>query len=302
NRREPAAPRRPGGVLEPPHAAQRRRLAHRAAGLRAERGGHRARSHECSRTAPGSARHPRLVERVERAAVRRMLGGRPHAELVAVRLTGDERARRLQLRHRGRFVRRAVALEDLRAAARGELERANVVLYRHRHTVQDARWMRPRRLRDERFAELFDRSETGIQPLDLDDAVGRRLGARERFAGIAHAPASSNCPSLGTRKKPSRNAGANSAGPNASGQGFTSSARNRTASGPGTNGFTPSLAGTALIWATYSRIRDICSAKGGSASSLTSSSASRAILWTSSSVTLMRSPTHARARRRPRAA
>src|SRR2546426_9824630 len=94
--------------------------------------------------------------------------------------------------------------------------------------------MRRRRLRDERFAELFDGSEAGIQPFDFDDAVGRRLGARERFAGIAHAPASSNCPSLGTRKKPSRNAGASSEGPNARGQGFTSSGRNRTASGPGT--------------------------------------------------------------------
>src|SRR2546425_789490 len=135
--------------------------------------------------------------------------------------------------------------------------------------------MRRRRLRDERFAELFDRSEAGIQPFDFDDAVGRRLGARERFAGIAHAPASSNCPSLGTRKKPSRKAGASSAGPNASGQGFTSSAGNRTASGPGTNGFTPSLPATALIWAAYSRIRDICPASSGRASSVTSGPAER---------------------------
>src|SRR5437667_8844295 len=73
--------------------------------------------------------------------------------------------------------------------------------------------MRRRRLGDQRLAQLLDRRETGIQPLDFDDAVGRGLGACQRFAGIAHAPASSNCPSLGTRKKPSRKAGASWAGP-----------------------------------------------------------------------------------------
>src|SRR5260370_3918147 len=107
--------------------------------------------------------------------------------------------------------------------------------------------MRRRRLRDERFAELFDWSEAGIQPFDSDDAVGGRLGARERFAGIAHAPASSNCPSLGTRKKPSRNAGASSAGSNAARQGFTSSAPNRPAAGPGPTGLPPSPPGTGVV-------------------------------------------------------
>src|SRR5207253_11330299 len=170
--------------------------------------------------------------------------------------------------HGGRLVRRAVALEDLRAAARSELERADVVLHRDRHPVQHAAWQRSRRLCHQRLAQLTNGRETGVQPLDFDDAVGRGLGACQGLAGIAHAPASSNCPSLGTRKKPSRRAGASWAGPNARGQGFTSSGRNRTASGPGTNGFTASLAGTALIWATYSRIRDICSARSGSASSL----------------------------------
>src|SRR2546422_5492405 len=136
--------------------------------------------------------------------------------------------------HGGRVVRRAVALEDLRAAARSELERADVVLRRDRHPVQHARWMGRGRLCDQRRAQLLEGRETGVQPLDFDDAVGRGLGACQGFAGVAHAPASSNCPSLGTRKKPSRKAGASSAGPNARGQGFTSSGRNRTASGPGT--------------------------------------------------------------------
>src|SRR3989449_7307677 len=107
-----------------------------------------------------------------------------------------------------------------------------------------ARRMRPLGLGEQRLAEILGRREAGIEALGLDEAVGRRLGARERFAGITHDSASSNCPSFGTTKKPSRNAGASLAGPKASGQGFTSSARNRTASGPGTNGFTPSLAGT----------------------------------------------------------
>src|SRR5256884_7081600 len=46
--------------------------------------------------------------------------------------------------------------------------------------------MRRRGLDDQRLAELLDRGETGVQPFELDDAVGRRLGARQRVAGIAH--------------------------------------------------------------------------------------------------------------------
>src|SRR5256885_17021696 len=78
----------------------------------------------------------------------------------------------------------------------------------------------------------------------------RGLGAGQRVVRIAHESAPSKAPSFGTRKKPSLKAGARVSGPKARGMGFTSSVRKRSASGPGTNGFTPSLAGTALIWAT----------------------------------------------------
>src|SRR5207237_42171 len=216
-RDEPPARDAPVGGLDPHHAAQRSRLAHRAAGLGAEGRGHGTRRHQGRRAARGA---PGDAGRVE----------------------GDEG-----------------------------------------------------------LAELARGRQAGVEASCLDEAVGRRAGAGERFAGIAHESAPSNAPSFGTRKKPSLKAGANASGPKARGMGFTSSARKRSASGPGTNGFTPSLAGTALIWATYSRIRDICSARSGSASSLTSSSARRAIFNTSSCVTLMRSPTRARARRRRRA-
>jgi len=70
-------------------------------------------------------------------------------------------------------------------------------------------------------------------------SAGRLWRLAKRFAGIAHAPASSNCPSLGTRKKPSRNAGRELRPVrNARGQGFTFvDAGNRTASGPGNERF-----------------------------------------------------------------
>src|SRR5881396_1654257 len=226
-----------------PAAAPTRRSPSRA--RRAPRPRRRARP---SRPTSLPARGP--CRRGAASARNRVLGGRAHRELVAVRLAGDERARSAEFGHGGGLVGRAVPLEDPGATGRRELEGADVVLHRHRHAVQHARRMRPLGLGEQRLAEILGRREAGIEALGLDEAVGRRLGARERFAGITHDSASSNCPSFGTTKKPSRNAGASLSGPKASGQGFTSSARNRTASGPGTNGFTPSLAGTLLIWAT----------------------------------------------------
>ena len=80
------------GRLDADDAAQRGRLADRAAGVRAERerrevGGDRRR-----RTAARPAGHPRGVVRVARRAERRVLGARPHRELVEVGLADDDRA------------------------------------------------------------------------------------------------------------------------------------------------------------------------------------------------------------------
>src|SRR2546426_4017364 len=57
-----------------------------------------------------------------------------------------------------------------------------------------------------RLPQLLRRGQHRIEALGLDDAVGRRLGARERLRRIAHsAPgASSNWPSFGTDRKSTR--------------------------------------------------------------------------------------------------
>src|SRR6266581_3000622 len=193
-----------------------------------------------------------LVERVQHPTVCRVFRGRAHRELVAVRLPRDQRARRLELRDGGGLVGGAVALEDLGAAGRREFEGADVVLHGDRHAIEDAGRVGGLRLLVQRLPQLLRRGQHRVEALGLDDAVGRRLGARERLRRIAHsAPgASPNWPSFGTRKNPSLKAGASFWGPNVSGQGLTSSGRKRAASGPGTKGRAPSLAATAPICAT----------------------------------------------------
>src|SRR5688572_23563154 len=153
-------------------------------------------------------------------AVRRVLRRRAHREFVAVGLAGDQRACRLELGDRGRLERRAIALEDPGAARRREFERADVVLHRDGHAVEHAGRPRGGRLRLEGFPQLLRRRQEGVEALGFEEAV------RDRFS-VTH----SNCPSLGTTKKPSLNAGANSSGPPVRGAGFTSSARKRIASG-----------------------------------------------------------------------
>src|SRR5207245_8053308 len=176
---------------------------------------------------------------MEHAAIRRVLRRRSHRELVAIRFPGDQRAGGFELRHRGRFVRRAIAFQNARAARRRELQRADVVLHRDRHAVEHAGRTGRGGLSVERLAEILGRGEQRVEALRFHQAVGDRFG-------ITH----SNWPSFGTTKKPSLKSGANSSGPNASWAGVTSSVRKRMASGPGTTGFTLPFAGTALSCAT----------------------------------------------------
>src|SRR5258706_11609145 len=223
------------GRLDADDAAEGGRLPHRAARLRTERRGHRAGGHQRRGSAGRAAGHARLVERMQHATVGRMLGGRAHRKLVAIRLARDQRPRRLELRDSGRLIRRAVSFENARAAGRGEFQRADVVFHGDRHAVQHAGRTRRGDLRVTRLAEDFGRSEQRLEALRFYQAVG------DRFCVTP-----SNWPSFGTTKKPSLKAGANLSGPNASPDGVTSSARNRIASGPGTKTLTVPFAGTAL--------------------------------------------------------
>ena len=98
------------GRLEADHAAKRRRLADRAAGVGAERQRDQSGRDRRGRATRGAARHARLVPGVQGRSVSAVLGRRAHRELVHVRLAEQDRAGSPELGdHRG-VVRRAEVL------------------------------------------------------------------------------------------------------------------------------------------------------------------------------------------------
>ena len=119
------------GRLEAQHAAHRRRLPNRPAGVRAERqrrepGGDRH-GRPAARPAGDAIERPRIARRPER----RVFGRRSHRELVAVGLADDHGAGAGQSRHDRRVVRRDEPFQDLRRGRRAHALRADVVLERH---------------------------------------------------------------------------------------------------------------------------------------------------------------------------
>ena len=138
-RDEPVARHAAVGRLHADDAAQRRRLADRAAGVAAERqrgeaGGDRRRA-----AAARAAGDPGRVVRVAGGAERRVLGGAAHGELVEVGLADDDAAGGDDALDHGGVVGRAPAFEDLRRARRGDAPRAHVVLQRDRHAGERTR-------------------------------------------------------------------------------------------------------------------------------------------------------------------
>ena len=124
------------GRLEADDAAQRGRLADRAAGVGAERDRRQAGRHRDRRAAARAAGDAVERPRVAGDAERRVLGRRAHRELVAVGLAEDDRAGRLEALDGRRRVGRHEALEDPRGGRRRHVARAEVVLHRHRHAEQ----------------------------------------------------------------------------------------------------------------------------------------------------------------------
>ena len=127
------------GGLEPGHAAQRRRLADRAAGVggggrRHQPGGHRRR-----RAAGGAARHARDVPGIAHRAEVAGLVGRAHRELVHVGLAEHDHAGGPQaLDHRG-IVGRDEIRQHARAAGGLLAAGAEDVLVGDRHAGQRRR-------------------------------------------------------------------------------------------------------------------------------------------------------------------
>ncbi len=132
-RDEPVAADDPIRGLHADDAAQRRRLADRTARVAAEPERGKPGRDRGGAPATRPTRHAGRVVRVAGRSERRVLGARPHRELVEVGLADQHRAGRPQPLHHGAVVRRTPTVEDLRRARRDDAPRAHVVLQRYRH-------------------------------------------------------------------------------------------------------------------------------------------------------------------------
>ncbi len=135
---------------------------------------------------------PRVAGRLEGA----VLGRRAHRELVHVRLADHDRARRLEPRDRGRVEGRAVALEDPRAAGRGQAGDVQHVLHGHRHArerrgaaLRSARAASRRRARVERAVGGDEQEgvDPGLHGRDAVEVRPRHLLAGDLAGGDAAA-------------------------------------------------------------------------------------------------------------------
>ena len=182
------------GRLEPHEAAERGRLADRPSRVRPERGGHEASRDRDGRPAARSAGSASAVPRVARRAQRRVLGGRSHRELVAVRLAHDHRAGTQQPLHDRGVVGRRVAGEHLRRGGGRQRAGADVVLECDAGRRRAGRGPRPESMAAAR-ARAFPRStavkacRSGVPRIDcrerrLADLDGRDISGCH---GITHA-------------------------------------------------------------------------------------------------------------------
>ena len=130
--RDEAVPgHQPIGRLEPDYSAERRGLPDAAAGVRAERVVALPCRNRRSRAAAAAAWHAVEVPRVASRKERRVLGGRPHSELVQVALAHEHRGLLVKSPGHGRVVGRDESLEHPRGARCGDACGRHVVLELH---------------------------------------------------------------------------------------------------------------------------------------------------------------------------
>ena len=123
--------------------------------------------------AAGAAGDPVEVPRVVGGAVRRVLGGGAHRELVHVGLAEDRQAGGAQPGDDGGVVRRHPALEDLRAAGGGQPAGGQHVLDRDRDAVE-RRWRGCRRRGARRTAAACASAPSRVDVEEgVDGAVDR---------------------------------------------------------------------------------------------------------------------------------
>ncbi len=120
------------GRPEPAGAGKGRRLADRAARVRARRGRNQPGRDRRGGAPRASARHAGPVPGIFHRAEEAVLVRRAHRELVHVGLAGDHRARPVELLDHVRVIGRDEVAEDLRPAGGAPALRAEEVLVRHR--------------------------------------------------------------------------------------------------------------------------------------------------------------------------
>ena len=191
------------GGLHRHRAAQRARLADRAAGVAAQRDvaiPALTAAAEPPEEPPGYALEvPRVVRRAERG----VLGRGAERELVHVELADGQRAGVQEPRDRGAVVDALVVLEDPRGAGRLRADQVHVVLERRGHARKRRQLVGARPL--DHVVDLVGRGvgEFGRHLVEGVDAFVERIDARERGVGhlaCAELAADDACPDLGGRE------------------------------------------------------------------------------------------------------
>ena len=183
------------GGLQAGDAAERGRLAHRAAGVGAQGRKTHAGRHRGRRPSRGAPGHPLQVPRVVGDAVGRVFGGRAHGELIGVGLAQRHRAGVQQALYAGGGVGWAKALQDARAAGGRRPLQAQHILDRQRDPGQQGGRLRagppPGRQAAVGRPGLFERQIVGhvqervhlsVERLDAAQAGPSQL-LRGQFAG-----------------------------------------------------------------------------------------------------------------------
>ncbi len=165
----------PVARLEAHAVAEARRLADRAARIRAERGDAEVAAHRRRAAARAAAGHARDVVGVHRAAERGVLRGGAHRELVHVHAPRADEVVRLEVCDHGRVVGRDVALQDLRRARAGLALHVDEILDRDRHRLR----VRPRRRERALLVEREIRPDARILRMHAVDHRLHELHARE---------------------------------------------------------------------------------------------------------------------------
>ena len=150
-RHQAVARHRAVGGFDADGRGQRSGLADRTAGVRPDGQRRLERGQRRRAAAAGSAGHPLDIPRIAGRAVGRVLGGRPHRELVHVGLAQNRDARGAQPHRDRRVVGRRPSLQDLRPARGRHVRGGEHVLERQRDTGQRGR-------------QLLARGHRGIHP------------------------------------------------------------------------------------------------------------------------------------------